>query len=351
VIARSRFAYLVKRFVARTLYTVGVLQLMQAVRLRRRAVVLMYHRVLTADERRTAGSHPALIVDRDTFERQMACLKRRFAVMSVADLAAHVEAKRPFPPSACIITFDDGWRDNYDNALPVLARFQLPSLIFLPMNFIGQRRVFWQEALVQLLGQALGQARSDSARRAAIDTVLAPVGLSGVLDITEPDAKPRLIEIVTEQKKLTRERIDQLVDDLARVVGVPLEALASVDGFIDWSHVASMSRQGVTFGGHGIDHLLLTKVADDKADAEVIGSKRELDARLRESVPTFSYPNGYWTPRVVEQVKRVGYRLAFIAQGGPVTCDDDPWTLSRVNIHETATNTEPLFLARLVGLF
>lgn len=348
---RQKLSYGLKRAVAQALYTLGLLQLRQAIALRNRAVVLMYHRVLTPDERRAAGSHPALVVDRDTFARQMALLKKRFVVLSVAEFADHVQHRRPFPSSSCIVTFDDGWRDNYDNALPILAGLGIPSLIFLPMNFIGRRRVFWQEALVQLLGRAVVLIRREPGQRAALETLLAPVGLAGVLDVSDADPRATIITAVTAQKALTRETVERVVAELAEIVSVPLEELAATDGFIDWTQVHSMARQGVTFGGHGVDHLLLTQASDEQADAEIDGSKVALDERLREPTPTFSYPNGYWTPRVAAKVKSVGYRLAFIAQGGSVTCDDDPWTLRRVNIHESVTDTEALFLARLVGLF
>ena len=348
---RQKLAYGVKRTVAQVLYALGLLQLRQAIALRNRAVVLMYHRVLTPEERRTAASHPALVVERDTFARQMALLKKRFVVLSAAEFADHIEHRRPFPSSSCIVTFDDGWRDNYDNALPILSGLSIPSLIFLPMNFIGRRRVFWQEALVQLLLRAVGLVRQEPGRRAALEALLTPAGLAGVLDESGSNPTTTIIGAVSAQKALTRETIERVVAELAKNVGVRMEDLAETDGFIDWTQVQSMARQGVTFGGHGVDHLLLTQVSDAQADAEIEGSKIALDERLREPTPTFSYPNGYCTPRVAAKVRSVGYRLAFIAQGGPVTCTDDPWTLRRVNIHESVTDTDALFLARLIGLF
>jgi len=348
---RQKLSYTIKRGIAQVLYALGVLQLLQAIKLRNRTVVLMYHRVLTTDERRNAGSHPALVVDRRTFARQMALLKKRFVVLSVAELASYVERRHPLPSSSCLVTFDDGWRDNYDNALPILSELRIPSLIFLPMNFIGGRRVFWQEALVQLLSRAVAVVRDTPARRPAIEVLLAPVGLTFVFDLPPGDPKPAIINAVTAQKGLTRPAIEKLVSALAEQVGVPLDDLASTDGFIDWTHVDAMTRQGVTFGGHGLDHLLLTQVSDAQADAEIDGSKAALDERLAEPTPTFSYPNGYWSPRLAERVRHAGYRLAFGAMGGPMTSGDDPWTLRRVNIHESVTDTDALFLARLVGLF
>jgi peptidoglycan/xylan/chitin deacetylase (PgdA/CDA1 family) len=345
---RQRLTYGLKRVAARVLYTVGLLQIWQAIVLRRRAVVLMYHRVLTPAEREAAASHPALVVMRDTFARQMAFLRKRFIVLSPAEFAEHVRQRRPFPSSSCVITFDDGWRDNYDNAWPILSALELPSLIFLPINYIGQRRVFWQEAFVQLLRRALLEVQRQPGRRAVFEALLARVGLAAVL--TEPASEPSLTDLVTAQKGLTRETVDRFVTELAEALGVSLSDLAAADGFIDWAQVEAMAGQGVTFGGHGVDHLLLTKVSEAQVEAEVVGSKAALDDRLNVGVPAFSYPNGYCTPAIAASVRRAGFQLAFIAEGGPVTCTDDPWTLSRINIHESLTDTEPLFLARLVGL-
>lgn len=350
--SRPTWAYRVRRLIAHSLYAVGLLQLWQRRALRHKAVVLMYHRVLTAEQQRTTGSHPAIVVDRDTFARHMALLKRRFNVLTVAEFADHIRERRPFGDGACLITFDDGWRDNYENAVPIMAAHDLPSLIFLPMNYIGQTRVFWQEALAQLLLQAFDRVRQEPARRPSLAAILERTELAPLLDLAPgPDYKLTVISTVSSQKKLGADPLHRLIADIAGWLGTPPDVFASVDGFIDWRQVAAMSRQRVTFGGHGVDHLLLTQVSDAVAEAEIEGSKRELDRRVSEPVPTFSYPNGSWTPKAGETVQRAGYQLAFLAGGGPVTCEDDPWTLRRVNIHESMTDSDPMFLARLVGLF
>lgn len=351
MIGRQRLSYAIKITVSHALYYVGLLQLWQLIALRRKAVVLMYHRVLTADERRETGSHPALVVDRETFEKQMAFLKRRFVVLSIEEFAERMEKKVPFPTSSCIVTFDDGWRDNFTNAFPILLERRLPALIFLPMNYIGHDRLFWQEALVHLLVRVVTEVRREPGCRARFEPLLVPAQLETVLDLAVGDPRPSIIGTVSAQKRLARTALEQLVTALADALGVRLDDLSTTDGFIDWKQVAAMSRQGITFGGHGVEHLLLTHVSGGEAENEIRGSKAVMDDRFKETVPTFSYPNGYWAPDVAARVQAAGYRLAFIAQGGAVTCNDDPLTLRRVNIQESGTHTTPMFLARLVGLF
>ncbi len=332
------------------LYYTGFLQLWQAIVLRRKAVVLMYHRVLTAEERRQTASHPAVVVDRETFARHAALLKRRFVVLSLEEFAHHIERRIPFPNSSCVITFDDGWRDNYSNALPILRQHGLPALVFLPAGYIGHRRLFWQEALTHLLVRVVGAVRSNPGRRAEFEAILADAGLAPVLDVSGEDPRPPIIAAVSGQKQLTRPTLEHLIDTLAARLGVRTDELSDTDGFVDWDQVDAMSRHGVAFGGHGIDHLLLTQVTDAQADAEIRGSKHLLDSTFAGTAPTFSYPNGYVTPAIVDRVRAAGFRLGFITRRGFISCTDDPLTLRRLNVHEAVTSSPPMFLARIVGL-
>jgi len=347
----ERLRYTIKNIVAHGLYYVGLLQILQAVKLRKKAVVLMYHRVLTADESRQTASHPALIVERETFARQMALLKKRFAVLSIEEFAERLENNRPLPPSACVVTFDDGWKDNFSNALPILRAHDLPSLVFLPFDYIGSGALFWQETLVHLLMRVVDETRRDPSRRGEFTALLDPVGLAWLLDSDERELRPRIIEMVSAKKQLGRERLDSLARQLATMLDVRLDQLSDVDGFIDWSQVEEMRRHRVSFGGHGIKHHLLTMVSGECADDEIHGSKDALERRLQPTVATFSYPNGYHTPEIATKVRKAGYALAFIATGGWVERGDDRWTIKRVNIHQMVTDTSPMFLARLVGLF
>jgi peptidoglycan/xylan/chitin deacetylase (PgdA/CDA1 family) len=339
----------IRAAVAQLLYAVGILQLWQAVVLRRRAVVLMYHRVLTSDEQRRAGSHPGIVVGHDTFARQMSLLRRRFVVLSVEEFAAHLEQKRPFPSSSCLITFDDGWRDNFVNALPVLEEERLPSVVFLPVNFIGTNRLFWREALTQLLVRASLVAR-DAAHRDRLRAPLSALGMERVLDIEDADPRPKVVEAVARRFDARRPADSEAIGALARALGIGIDDFADADGFMNWDQARSMSRHGVAFGGHGAEHRLLTDIPSTEAGIEIQASRNVVAENVGETVPTFSYPNGNWNEDIARQVKSSGYRLAFTTQPGFVRCDDDCFALRRVNVHEGSTPTPAMFLARVVGL-
>lgn len=348
---RQRLVDLAKLTVAHTLYGLGLLRLWQKVVLRQRAVVLMYHRVLPAADQAASGSHPAIVVDPETFARQMRVLKRWFRVLSVAELADHMERGVPLPDCSCVITSDDGWIDNFDHMLPILREHGLPALIFLPVNYIGTKRLFWQETLTHLLLRAVQEVRRDPSRRQALERVLVPAGLGALLDATGDDVRPAIIATLGAQKERGRATLTTLLETLAAELGVSLEGLSRVDGFIDWSQADAMAAQGVTFGGHGAEHLLLTQVNDAEVDRE-LATARDVLARRFPAMPlTYSYPNGYYTPDVVARTRAAGYRLGFITRRGFVRHDDPPLEVKRLNIHQPATRTTPLFLARVLGLW
>ncbi len=348
--ARQRVTFGLKVAFAYGLYFSGVLRLWQRMVMRRKAVVLMYHRVLTADEQARTASHPALVVDRQTFAMHMSVLKRHFSVLSVEQFAECMERRIPFPDSTCVITFDDGWRDNFTNALPILKEHGLPALVFLPVNYVGQRRLFWQEALTHLLLRAIDESRRAPERRQMLARLLAPVGLEGVLELPDSDPRPAVVSRIDVLKRHDRASVCALLDAIATALGVRLADLTGVDSFIDWSEADVMSRQGIQFGGHGAEHLLLTQVSDEAAEQEIRAAKTVIDEKLNERVLTFSYPNGYLTPAIAAKVRACGYRLAFITKRGFVSCDDDPFTVKRLNVHESVTRSTPMFLARVVGI-
>lgn len=347
----ERIRRTIKVVVSHVLYALGVLQIWQRIVLRNKAVVLMYHRVLTRDERAQTGSHPGIVVDCEAFAKQMAFLKRRFKVLSLEEFADRMERKVSFDNASCLITFDDGWRDNFSHALPILQRYELPAVVYLPVNFIGGRRLFWQEHLTHLTLQAVMQARSEPGCRERLRKLLALACLEVMLDLPDRDPRPAIMEAVRRQKGLATSVIETTIASLAGELGVQKDGDEILDGFLDWEQVKSMARQGIAFGGHGAEHRILTFVSATEAREEIRTAKKILEGRLPENVPTFSYPNGNWSPDVVKLVKESGYRLAFTTEPGFVSCEDDRFTVHRVNIHEGLMNSTPLFLARIVGLF
>ena len=90
--------------------------------MRDRCLVLMYHRVLPADRIPESPSHPGIIVSTETFEMHLECVRKRFRALSPEAFATCMESGDELPGMSCLVTFDDGWRDNLEFALPILEK-------------------------------------------------------------------------------------------------------------------------------------------------------------------------------------------------------------------------------------
>jgi hypothetical protein len=155
----------VKSATANLLYWTGALSLLLRRRLKGGAIVLMYHRVLPAELASRSFSHPGIVVTPETFARHMDFLKRRFRPLSLDEFQQHMESGSPFPEGACLVTFDDGWVDNHDHALPILHEHGIPAVVFVATDYIDADRPFWQEYLGHLLYQASSRRLGESALR------------------------------------------------------------------------------------------------------------------------------------------------------------------------------------------
>jgi len=339
----------VKLVVANVLYYTGILHVWQRVVLRNKAVVLMYHRVLSEEERALTSSHPGIVVSTASFEAQMAVVKRRFVTLSAADFSDRLRRNVPFPSSSCLITFDDGWHDNWANALPVLERHNLPALIFLPVNYIGRQRQFWQERVTRMIARGLAAATTDVALRRRLAAILEPIGLGSAFSLPVDRCREGLAEAIGFLKAAPESARDSLIAELSDL-GIDSEDADDPDRFLSWEQVRVMARRGVAFGAHGAEHRLLTQVPPDAAEQEVLESRAVLAKHLGD-VAAFSYPNGSWNAEISAIVREHGYQMAFTTEPGSVSSSDDRFALRRINIHEHAASTTPLFLARVVGLF
>ncbi len=331
------------------LYYSGILPLLAKRKLAGRATVLMYHRVLPESEIQVSPSHPGIIVSTRNFDRQMAFIRRHLQPLDVDRFLEVKTGGEPLPSGSCLVTFDDGWRDNYVHALPILEKYGIPAIIFLPTAFIGTRERFWQERTVELIRLAMDVCRRmpEYLTRLRTDPLLQDL----VPCLTGPgyDSREQVARFVAGLKKRPRSETDAFGNRLQALLGDACGETPAEAHFLDWSQVTEMERRGIRFGSHGANHHILTDPGTNP-EHELATSKQALESRLTHTVDLFSYPNGDHDTRTVGLAERAGYRLAFTTQPGTVSHGDPPLVLNRNNVHDGATPNVPLFLIRALGL-
>lgn len=333
-----------KRIAAYALYYTGALWLYAAVRLRGRAVVLMYHRVLPPDA--DSFSAPGITVSPASFALQMRFVSKHFTPLSAGQFLDSMEQGR-FPRRACLVTFDDGWIDNAETALPILLRFEVPAVFFVTTGYVGTERTFWQERLTRWLFEA-------SRRPAAAGPLLHELGLAELVHASDRDARRRVRDYITDLKIEDESSVELLSRRIRSTLFDDAERGPSCgdDRFMSWDAVRTLAASsGYSVASHSHDHVPLTRLQPAEVAEDLAHSHRVLQQHGLATSGCFAYPNGDHDEAVVAAVSQEGVRLAFTTQHGHVHPSDDRLRLRRVNVHGAAGNSRPEFLCRLLGLF
>ena len=341
----DKLVHHVRTAIVTVLYRLGLLSLFVRIAFRRRAVVLMYHRVLSSEACASTWSHPRIIVTRETFDRHLSLLRQLFTLVTIDEYIERVERNEPFDRPSCLITFDDGWLDTYTEAWPLLQKHQAPALVFLPADYIGTGRLFWQERTAANLSAVRARAEADVPFAREARQVLSSHGLEAALDFPASSAKDGLADLVRSHKSGSRAEIDAMTQAVADLAGPGSDN--PVDRFMNWSHVAEMAKDGIAFGGHGARHLLLTSLTAAEAADDIRECWDALATRLPTERLTFSYPNGNCDRQLSEAVRAAGFRMAFATMRVKET--RDLFRVRRLNIYESAAGSSPRLLGRILG--
>jgi peptidoglycan/xylan/chitin deacetylase (PgdA/CDA1 family) len=301
--------------------------------------ILMYHRILPADDPRTAAEEPGMIVTPETFQKHLQWLRSRFEIVHLGDWVSAAKAGEPLPRQACAITFDDGWRDNFEFALPILQRTCTPATVFAVSHMIGTREAFWPNRLARVLSSPEYQA----SKSPALDWLRELMPSTG----TASTQRERISAAISAAKALPDRELSERLDRIEQEYGLGPHPSRSL---LDWDELRAMVATGlVDVGSHTCRHTRLNgTISPEATAAEVLDSQRLLQEQLDRPIRLFCFPNGDVTPGGLDLVRR-HYDGAVTTQMGINTPHTSPYQLMRTAIHEDISARRSAFFARLSG--
>jgi len=312
-------------------------------------VVLTYHRVLEKWEPALDYSQPGMVVTVPAFERQLAFHERHFEIIPLGQLLDGGTVHRPARRPRCVITFDDGWRDNYDLAFPILRQRGIPATIFLTTDFIGTERVFWHTELIYLL--LLGELSGFFRNELALAAYPTPVR-DCLRRWAEPTLGSRADDvdtlIETVKTRCNEDEIEDLIETLTRAARLGRPLFSGRRFFLDWDQVREMAANGFEIGSHGRSHRILTRVSGQEAKQELVQSKAEIERRVGREVTHFAFPNEDANADLAGWAAHAGYRTACVGAG--VAAGRGIRALRRVGMHEGVAAAGPTYDDALLGL-
>ncbi len=263
--------------------------------------VLMFHRVDDAVPTVDRAEPDLIGASPETFARAMELVASRFHPIALEALLDALDRRRRLPPRSVLVTFDDATVDFRRHAWPVLRRLEIPAVLFVPTAFAAEpQRLFWWDALHQVL------------RRTAHTRARLP-GL-GDVDLSTPTA--RRGATTRTRLYLTHLGGRAAEEHVARLQGELEVRPTPFQSVLNWEELRALGSEGVAIAPHGRTHRALASLPDEVLEAEVDGSRAELEAALGACAPAFSYPYGSYDERVLASVRRAGYRAAFSTRSG-----------------------------------
>jgi peptidoglycan/xylan/chitin deacetylase (PgdA/CDA1 family) len=255
----------------------------------------------------------------DEFALQMDYVQRHFNVISCEHLRAWIDNEIELPPRPALITFDDGYYDNYAYAYPILKARNLRAVIFLTTGLIEQARPFYWDHIAYCF--------QHTKRTSAILPHLGTVSWN-----TEIEKKKVIQNWVDRLKQLPDQEKQQAVDNLPELLDASISDRNFSGLYLTWDQIREMSQNGIEMGSHTVNHPILTRIPLSEVETELIQSRQKIETEIKKPVIAFAYPNGGqsdFSPDVISAVRRTGYQLAF-------TLTREPCYYSRVRANPFA---------------
>lgn len=273
-----------------------------------RPLVLGYHRVVEDFDAAAATDMSSMLISTAMFERHLDLVGRRFKFVGLDEVGEAVRNGVPFDQPVAAVTFDDGYQDVYENAMPLLKRKGIPAAVFVVTDLVG--RAAWQahDKLYHLVEKAFAQWGDPRPR---LHGVLADLGLPASHILRDRNAtRTPLLTVSALLPNLSRVDAGRVMNRLEWLVG---NGFVNVPQTMSWPVLKQLRRDGFIVGSHTRTHVSLPMEPLDSAENELAESKRVLERQLGASIDHFAYPGGQFTPRVVDVLEQCGYRYAYTA--------------------------------------
>jgi peptidoglycan/xylan/chitin deacetylase (PgdA/CDA1 family) len=288
------------------------------------AAIIMYHSVQD-DPAASFDQLGGIIHPTSVFRGQMEIIARHYHPVTLDQILLFVKGERALPPRPVVVTFDDGYSDNYHVAKSVLDKLGIPAVFYVAVASIDRQILPWPSVLRHafLTGQ---QARWQE-----------PGGVSW--DLRTRERRLQAFEQASRHcAKLSGKAQEGFLDDVRRALDAPTPTPQGPP-MMTWDEIRALDHSGHTVGSHTMTHPNMAQVALDEARLEFAESKHRLEQELGKPVPHFSYPcpalQPHWSDHTIRMSRELGYLTSVTTNGGMVRAHDDALKLRRIRPTKT----------------
>lgn len=310
-------------------------------RLSPRGLILMYHRIAEPE------LDPwGLSVSPRHFDEHLQVIKKYFRPLSMQQLLGHLQ-RGQVPNRSIVLTFDDGYADNLQNARPLLERYDVPATIYLVTEALTEQRNFWWDELgwALLQPETLPESLELNLNGSQYSWQLGAARHYAIAD-RKNDRQIRPWEALPGTRLAFFYDIWQHLRELSKS-----ERLEAIDRIRMWARMPERDRHAerilskeevyrlgddslIELGAHTVTHPSLTTIATAQQIEEIAGSKKQLEDILKHPVTSFSYPHGEYSAETIELVRSAGFQSATAIHFKCVFSGEDPFELPRFQVDD-----------------
>ncbi|HNT64680.1 MAG TPA: polysaccharide deacetylase family protein [bacterium] len=330
---------LLKTLACAMIYYSGLFALIHKYSARRGVTILAYHRICSIND-----DYLNLAIPIDAFHNHLEVLAKHYRVVSLERAIALLMEKKI--TNSVVITFDDGYRDNYTNAYPLLKKYGFPWTLFVTVNPVKNQLLLWYDSIKTLY----------------INTAQDHVDLTdfGMPVFPLRNRREKIAALHKTLGLIKKNPVFGRMDDFVRSLEKQLQCSAvssATEAMLTFAQLREMQRAGVTIGSHTMNHPILAQIESNHVRDEIERSKQMLEQELEQPVDYFAYPNGAredFDDQIIDNLKSVGYRGACTLIPG-INSDDDLFNLKRVGIDQNFVSFAPfltraLFAVEMTGI-
>ncbi|MBI3546805.1 MAG: polysaccharide deacetylase family protein [Gammaproteobacteria bacterium] len=264
--------------------------------------ILGYHRILDIEHTAFPFDPSLVSASRADFAWQMQYVKKNYNPITFQALLDALDGKSDLPKRPVIVSFDDGFDDNYHHAFPILKSLDMPATFFVATGYIGSEKPFWFDLIAHILYQApTGPMQVEQP------------ALSLQLDDNVASRRAATLKLIRALKKITNQQRLDFFERFTRehdsVIDLTKQKMSRP---MSWAQVREMSAAGIEFGSHTVTHPILSTVDDKNLHRELIDSRQKLEQELGKPISLLAYPIGEATAfndNVITAAQSAGYRI------------------------------------------
>lgn len=304
---------------------------------RKKAMILMYHGI--------SGKNITSLMNFDgkhvnirLFERQLEYLKKHYSIISLDDYFDSRAGKKSLPKNPAILTFDDGYRNNFTEMYPLMKKHRVPVMIFLSAGIIGSKDMTWQNKIALCL---------DNSKKDRFT-----IRIKGKMHSYKiGDDRSKVVSFIRIKNLLRymgRKEKEDLVKEMMDKAGASLPERDDELHYLSWEEARKMARESkgmLTFGSHTMTHPRLSRITGEMLRWEITHSKSSIEKELGLKINHFSYPHGDYNADVLDAMRSSGYESAVTVEYGYNRIDEEPYRLKRIAVSNN--NSMPLFMLSL----